>query len=937
MDHAQICEIVDALLTAPRDAVDAAIEAALARIGTDLGLDRTYVFRLRPPGRLDNTHEWVADGIEAMFEQFQDIRESEMDPWKPDFLEGRPVVIPDIDALPDTAPIKRYLGSQGIMSLLVAPTLRDGRITGFVGCDAVRDRRDFSALDLATFRSLALAIGAVTDRKAAEDAEQATRARLEEKRIRFEAALSAVPDLVLELDRDGRFVGCQASAWLQPLMPPERFIGRMPENVLPDDLARLARELMADVDRFGYRAGAEYAADNFGGRRQFRVTAVSRTRDGTIEGYAFFIRDITEAIVQQRQIRRLGRVVELTSNMVALIDLDGRIEWVNPAFERRSGWRLDELRGQRASDFLHYEKTDPAATRQLARAMAERRPSRTELQIRSRTGREFWVNMDIQPLTSETGEAEGFVAVLSDITLLKKSFQRELRIRAMALEESTDGMAIVDFDGGFRFMNPAFRTMFGIEAGEDVSLIAWRDLDPDGDATPFRDGNPIMPGTAGRWQGEVTGRSRSGAPVYQDITLTRTGDGGLLCISRDISARRALDRERANLRDELALAQRRETVAHVASGIAHDLNNLVAVVSNTVATLESRCCGRSDIAEGLTRINRAMEAAHQLVGSLGQLDRPPAPRARHDLRKLVREGIDLLGSGRIERHSISASLPDSPCPVFANRTDLLQVILNLAINACEAEGSGPNRVQLSVLPSGTAVPDRSPDAGLAYPNGKCAILVIEDTGTGIDPGLKSRLFDRYVTTKGKKGTGLGLPIVAGILRDNGAALWLDSEPGRGTRVTVAWPDSRPTPRATPSRASRIRAGSLTGHRILVVDDQIEVADFLSDMLEADGAVAIAVSDPTEARSLIVNNPGLWSAVLTDLEMPGLSGIDIATTAAQVAPPVPCVLVSARPEAAGQHGGLFHAVLKKSAAAADLVDTVRAAVVATLARQRPPSN
>jgi len=410
------------------------------------------------------------------------------------------------------------------------------------------------------------------------------------------------------------------------------------------------------------------------------------------------------------------------------------------------------------------------------------------------------------------------------------------------------------------------------------------------------------------------------------VTLTLKHDDKLLCITRDKTEEIRVAKEQASLRDQLQIAQRRETVAHITAGVAHDLNNLIAVVSGTATLLQDRAIEDAEITLGINRIMRAMDTARDLVSGLGSVARPAKIRSRQDLRNLVGKGVELLGSDRLQRHQITVSVPDHECPVWANTTDILQVLLNLTLNACESGGCGATIVGIDVRTGPVGLPARKPDIGMLATDAPVSVVTVTDTGAGIDPEDRDRLFDRYYTTKGEAGTGLGLPIVAAILRDNNAAMWLDSGLGEGTRVTVAWL-AYPTTFAKPEpRANQLAPlVDLSGHSVLVVDDVEDVADVIADMLEAAGATCISISDPAEAQDLLKMNPGIWSALVTDLHMPQVSGIDLACTAAGLDPPVPAILVTALAESVGEGRERFAAVLAKPVDATDLVDQVRAAI------------
>lgn len=626
----------------------------------------------------------------------------------------------------------------------------------------------------------------------------------------------------------------------------------------------------------------------------------------------------------RRELSRLSKIAELTSNFVVVTDAQLRIEWVNPAFERRTGWTLEEVRGKIPPEALLSEQNDPAELARMHAAVRAGKPYRAELMNRTKSGENYWISKDVQPLLDDRGALEGFIAVHTEITDLKLTSLRAQQDSVIAMEASRDGIAFMDSEGRYLYMNAAHRRMFGIGDSEEIGQFQWQTMYLPEDLARFLAEDWAALEAAGTWQGELTGVCRDGRHVPQEVSLTLQ-DQGLLCITRDISDRVRLEAERARLREDLQLAQRRETIAQLADGIAHDLNNLVAVVSGSASLLQPYCISHPEASAGVARIIRATDTARDLVSGLRRLDRPQMKRSAQDLRQLLREGMELLGSGRIRDYQISVSAPAHDCPVWANATEMLQVIVNLALNACEAAGSAPNRVTLRVLDS-TRLPRTAPDIGKVNPALDYTVFAVSDTGIGISAQARARLFERHFTTKGASGSGLGLPIVVGILRANDALLWVESTEGTGTRMIVAWP-STPGTTADVQHATEFVPGTpdLTGANILVVDDIADVADVLSEMLETAGALGVAVSDPLEAAELLRDNPGLWQALVTDLDMPVLDGVGLARIAANCVPPIPAVLVTALPEMVGDNAALFPAVVAKPTNAAQLVAAVNTAL------------
>ena len=203
----QVVGILDALLGASLKQTDQAIDTALAQMGELTATDRTYVFRLRPDGAfIDNTHEWCAPNTVSCRDMLQDIPVEMIDHWRELFDAGAEVLIPDVAALPKEAPEKDLLLEQGIKSLLAVPLVEDGAFRGFVGFDAVRAMRNFLPGEVHLIRSVAKVIVSVLARRDAEERLVSAHASALSQRARLEAVLSAMPDLIVELDREGRFI-----------------------------------------------------------------------------------------------------------------------------------------------------------------------------------------------------------------------------------------------------------------------------------------------------------------------------------------------------------------------------------------------------------------------------------------------------------------------------------------------------------------------------------------------------------------------------------------------------------------------------------------------------------------------------------------------------------------------------------------------------------
>ena len=427
----------------------------------------------------------------------------------------------------------------------------------------------------------------------------------------------------------------------------------------------------------------------------------------------------------------------------------------------------------------------------------------------------------------------------------------------------------------------------------------------------------------------------AGVSAYGENAQPTVLSGVTFDITTEVLERERELEEKWLLREDLQRAERRDTLATIAGKVAHELNNMISVVSGTTELMKVQNGAQPEVLKGLDRIERSIEIAQDLVDGLGGVIRPRHPRAEQDLGGLIIGVLDMLGNRRITRNALRMDVPASPVSVWGSRTELTQVIMNLAINACDSGTDiKPATVSISVHVDTASIPSRLPDVGVLSSDVPTVQFTVTDTGAGMSEDVRERMFQPYFTTKGVSGTGLGLPIVASIVNDNKAALWVDSTPGEGTRFTVAWPAVETVTRmathalTAPSVHDLVDSRSslrLKGMNVLVVDDVMDVGEVLGEMLESAGASAISETDPWEAQRALAEAPEVWSVLVTDLSMDGLDGKDLARFAASLTPPVPVVLVTARKETLTDcELELFASALSKPVSSFGLVSAVQSA-------------
>ncbi|MEO1459362.1 MAG: PAS domain S-box protein, partial [Pseudomonadota bacterium] len=238
----------------------------------------------------------------------------------------------------------------------------------------------------------------------------------------------------------------------------------------------------------------------------------------------------------------------------------------------------------------------------------------------------------------------GAVSIATDITA-RVATERILAQRAAAMDATEDGIAVTDEAGRFTYMNPSHLAMFGYEREGEVLGRHWTTLyDAEKAEYLTRVGMPEIR-RSGAWRTEITGRSRSGAEVEQEVSLSYLPGIGLVCVSRDISERRQNERERARLRDQLQSAQRQEAIGQLAAGVAHDFNNLLSVITTSTSLAEGDLEEGREVQSHLQRVQAAARNASRLVRRLLHLGGRPSEIRAVDLGAAMGEAADLLRAG----------------------------------------------------------------------------------------------------------------------------------------------------------------------------------------------------------------------------------------------------------------------------------------------------
>jgi PAS domain S-box-containing protein len=373
--------------------------------------------------------------------------------------------------------------------------------------------------------------------------------------------------------------------------------------------------------------------------------------------------------------------------------------------------------------------------------------------------------------------------------------------------------------------------------------------------------------------------------------------------ARDVTERRRTEQLLRGREEELRQAQKMEAVGRLAGGIAHDFSNLLTVVTGACERLRDRFgdnpIAHDDLETVLRNCMRGAAMTRQLLAFSRQQTLSPR---RIDLAELVAGTGALLKQLIGEHIRLELDVPSDLHPVEADRIQMEQVLMNLAINARDAMPGGGT---LHLVVKNTVVTREFAEKHPPMPVGEFVLIEVSDTGHGMSSETRAHAFEPFFTTKDPShGTGLGLSTVYGIVKQTGGYVWIESEPGAGTTFRVFLPptnlppDEEAPPQAPPQ-------GALAG-TVLLAEDENEVRDLLYDLLVSQGFEVIAAGSGAEALELAKTHDGPIHLLLTDIVMPGGTGRDLARQLADRRPETRVLYMSGYPEHGARPGSVLEA-------------------------------
>ncbi len=626
-------------------------------------------------------------------------------------------------------------------------------------------------------------------------------------------------------------------------------------------------------------------------------------------------RRIAEQALQESE-ERYRRMFENTGTATFLIEPDMTISMANAKAEKLTGLPREEFVGQYKSvDFVAPRDRERVKLYHALRMQGDPNvPQQYDFRMPTIDGgvRDILASVQWIPETRQS------IASLLDITE-RIQLQKERQRLAAVIDQSTEAVVITDKRGRIEYVNQAFERLSGYDQSACIGQTIDAPLFGVQDRQILKQ-MTFMVSREDSWRGRVENQRQNGEIYIAETHIFPICDErgnaiNLVCVKNDVT-------HEAQLEKQLQHSQKMEAIGTLAGGIAHDFNNILGGILGYTEISLIKAGGNQDLSRNLRRILDGCQRAKELVQNILTFSRNRDEETKPiEIQIIVKEALKLLRASIPSTIEFNELINPEPSIAQATPTQIHQVVMNLCTNAAHAmaDNGGVMEIMLENVTLAATQCEANPDA---QPGAYCRLRV-RDTGDGMDTEIRQRIFEPYFTTKKQTGgTGLGLSVVHGIIKNSGGFISVESEPGKGTTFDIYLPRVVDAPTQDAPAHASLPEGN---ERVLVVDDELFILEIMSDMLGSLGYEVQTAKSGMQAIDLFNQAPDRFDVVIADLTMPKVTGTQLAMKIKELRADIPIILTTGMAfdqETHGDHFGNFAAVLNKPVLFQDLAETLR---------------
>ena len=644
-----------------------------------------------------------------------------------------------------------------------------------------------------------------------------------------------------------------------------KITGYTPEEMLKDeeiflkivykkDLSEV-KEAMKSLKR-GERVTVEFRIVSKSGEIKWlhaNANAV-KGKDGSpiFSGFAI---DITKRKNIERELKNLNLAVEASNEIFIMVDLEGKIQYVNPAFERKTGYKLKEVKNKPISSFYKVIIPDQ---KNIEKTIKSDENWQGILYRKIKGGEFFKVFSSFSPIFDSDNKVIGYFVIERDLSEEDKLINK-LNNLFDALTELGFSFLILHKNGEkkglIKHANKEFFDLTGFDREEIIEKKYFKDIVEEINSNVIDcSADESIPNKA-----KLYGKGREYVVEYNYKSIDFEGENTIFLLMRDVT-------EREKLEEKLRRIQKYEAMGVLAGGIAHDFNNILAAIMGYIYLMK-REIKNQRLLEKLDKIEdtakRASNLTKQLIGFArkGKYEIKPINVEEHILNVM-----EILKASVDKRICINFDKPNELMVIEADPSQFEQVLMNILLNSVEAiSGNGKIKIRLSFFKADKKFILKNPFVN----EGEYVEISIKDTGKGMSENVLEKIFEPFFTTK-EKGNGLGLSNVYGIVRNHGGFILVNSEEGKGTEFKVYFPVSKNNLFKKEQKVKNVKKRDIKNKKILIVEDEEIIREMLEEILKNKGFEVIAAEDGLKGIEKVKENLDI-DLVILDMNMPHMSG------------------------------------------------------------------